>query len=572
MASCPVVSVIIPVYNSESYLEDCLQSVIHQTWESLEIILVNDGSTDRSPDIMRSYAVNDDRIVILSQSNRGVSAARNAGLSIAKGEYIFFVDSDDTIRKDAVEILYGQAVVTDVDIVIGNVYFCYPDERQIPVFRRIAEYGKQSLAGEQCFSQLMEAYVFPPLVYLYFTKRAFLQKNGFFFEEGIVHEDELWCIKTLIYAQKVSVMDFYHYYYRVRKGSIMHSDNKKYRVYSFFRVINSLEAFATELQEKQKFIGVIGYIYVRIFYIYHSICELLQEMKEKTNEHRAYFERLLKKIYPALSCLQQQACSNYFNNGNRLLYTRSSGLTLSFCVTCMNRFYQIKQTLRRNLDDNKDDKDIIEFVLVDFGSTDGLQQWVTENFMNEIEEGYLKYYYTEELSYWHTPIAKNTAHILASNLIVVNLDCDNFTGKSGGIFVIDNMIKYGWDKTILHQFGNEYNDGSHGRIALSKSNFLMLGGYDESLEPSSYDDNDLLLRAQLMRLNYINLPDMRYNRAILNTHEELMVNTGYNMSWEEMDERNFQLSVKNITSGKLKANIEKDHIGIVDNMYTFQDE
>jgi glycosyltransferase involved in cell wall biosynthesis len=124
-SDCPIVSVIVPVYNSEPYLEDCLQSVIQQTYRSIEIIIVNGGSTDCSPDIMHSYAVKDDRIVILSQSNRGVSAARNAGLGVAKGEYIFFVDSDDTIRKDAVEILYRQAVMTDVDIIIGNVCFCY---------------------------------------------------------------------------------------------------------------------------------------------------------------------------------------------------------------------------------------------------------------------------------------------------------------------------------------------------------------------------------------------------------------------------------------------------------------
>ena len=103
--ACPLVSVIIPVYNSELYLEDCLQSVINQTCRRMEIILVNDGCTDGSPDIINAYAAKDDRIVTLSQPNRGVSAARNAGLSIAKGEYVFFVDSDDTVRDDAVETL-----------------------------------------------------------------------------------------------------------------------------------------------------------------------------------------------------------------------------------------------------------------------------------------------------------------------------------------------------------------------------------------------------------------------------------------------------------------------------------
>ena len=114
-------------------------------------------------------------------------------------------------------------------------------------------------------------------------------------------------------------MDFYHYYYYERNGSIMHSDNKKYQVYSFFKVVNALESFAAELLDKQESVEAIGFIHVRIFYIYHSICVLLKEMNEKTNEYKPYFETLLKKIYPSLSGFQQKVCSIYFENGNKLL-------------------------------------------------------------------------------------------------------------------------------------------------------------------------------------------------------------------------------------------------------------
>ena len=571
-AVCPPVSIIIPVYNSVRYLEDCLNSVVNQTYQQIEIILVNDGSTDGSLQIMKSFAAKDGRIVILSQPNRGVSAARNAGLRTAKGDYILFVDSDDTVRNDTVKVLCRQAVATGAEIVIGNVYFCSPDGRQASLFRRVAAYAGQSvMTGEQCFSQFMEASIFPPLVFLYFTKRSFILDNQLFFEEGIVHEDELWCIRTLIQAPQVSVADFFHYFYHERKGSIMHSDdNKTYRIASFFAVVKALETFATQLQEKQEFVQTIGWVYVRIFYIYHFMCRLMQEIKKETNEYRDYFVQMMQKIFPSISGLQRQACVHYFRNGNRLFIKHTAELTLSFCITCKNRLHQIRQTLPRNLEDNMAYKDVTEFVLVDFGSTDGLQEWVAENFTKEIEDGYLKYYYTEELPSWHTSIAKNTSHILANNHIVVNLDCDNFTGRNGGLFVIESMLKYGWDKTVLHQFGNEYNDGTHGRISLSRSNFLMLGGYDESFEPAGYQDNDFLLRAQLSGLHYIHLPDMEYNRAIANTHEEEIAFTDSKLSWDEMDKRNRQMSLKNITSGKLKANTEKEHIGIIDNIYTFQ--
>jgi len=320
ISSTPLVSIIIPVYNSEPYLEECIDSIINQTYRSIEIILINDGSTDRSHEIAKSYPIKDDRIIVLSQPNRGVSAARNAGLNVAKGEYVLFVDSDDTIREDSVEVLCRHAMVSNTEVVLGNMCFCYPDGKQEFFFKRSTELSKYPLlSGEQCFSQLVKINAFPPSSCLFFTKRSFILKRQLFFEEGIVHEDELWCIKALVCAPKVSVMDFFFYSYRVRQGSIMRSDNKKYRIYSFFRVIKSLEEFAARLEEKQELMKAIGYVYVRIFYNYFLICQLLHEIKEGTNEYTAYSERLLKKIFPMLSQFQQQACSYFFRSGNKLI-------------------------------------------------------------------------------------------------------------------------------------------------------------------------------------------------------------------------------------------------------------
>jgi len=142
--------------------------------------------------------------------------------------------------------------------------------------------------------------------------------------------------------------------------------------------------------------------------------------------------------------------------------------------------WQIKQTLPQNLEDNLSMKGQIDFALVDFGSTDGLQEWIIQNFEQELTEGYLKYYYTEELPHWHICIAKNTAHVLSESDILVNLDCDNYTGKDGGKYILENMQKHGIHDTVIHQFTGDVFDGSHGRIALSRG----IGGYDESFEPT----------------------------------------------------------------------------------------
>jgi len=118
MRKVPKISVIIPIYNSEKYLKKCLDSVIKQTLKDIEIICIDDGSTDNSKEILREYAKKDKRIVILEQKNKYAGIARNNGIKIAKGEYIHFLDSDDWLRsKNAYKYLYKQMVKKNVDVI-----------------------------------------------------------------------------------------------------------------------------------------------------------------------------------------------------------------------------------------------------------------------------------------------------------------------------------------------------------------------------------------------------------------------------------------------------------------------
>lgn len=117
-----LVSVIVPVYNVKEYLEQCLDSIIHQTLSNIEIILVNDGSTDGSDEICKKYAALDGRVILINQKNAGLAAARQAGLNVAKGEYIGFVDSDDWLELSMYEEMYEKAKAHEADIVFCNVY------------------------------------------------------------------------------------------------------------------------------------------------------------------------------------------------------------------------------------------------------------------------------------------------------------------------------------------------------------------------------------------------------------------------------------------------------------------
>ena len=118
----PLVSIVIPVYNAGAHLARCIESVRRQTWQNLQVVLVNDGSTDASAEVCRMYARVDGRIHLIDKPNAGVSAARNDGLAAAKGEYIQFVDSDDYLPEDATQLLVDRARETGCDLVIG-AYF-----------------------------------------------------------------------------------------------------------------------------------------------------------------------------------------------------------------------------------------------------------------------------------------------------------------------------------------------------------------------------------------------------------------------------------------------------------------
>ena len=125
----PLISVIVPVYKTEKYLNKCIESIVNQTYENLEIILVDDGSPDNCPSICDSWAEKDKRIKVIHKENAGVSAARNSALEIFSGKYVSFVDSDDWIDNDCIEYLYNSVVSTGADVVCACIYYEYLNKK-----------------------------------------------------------------------------------------------------------------------------------------------------------------------------------------------------------------------------------------------------------------------------------------------------------------------------------------------------------------------------------------------------------------------------------------------------------
>jgi len=206
------ISVILPVYNVEAYLEECLDSIVSQDLHDIEIICVNDGSTDSSLSILEQYAAKDERIIIINQQNSGVSCARNNGLKRARGEYIFIPDSDDyLLTSDAFSLLYTTASQYDLDIVSFD--FCTVGGEETEYCAK----HKTGITDGKQFLQNRETYV---MVWCKFYKRAYLESIHFSYC-SIIHEDDEALPRLYVNAERVLHLHKTLYAYRQRPNSLI---------------------------------------------------------------------------------------------------------------------------------------------------------------------------------------------------------------------------------------------------------------------------------------------------------------------------------------------------------------
>ena len=208
-----MVSVIVPIYNVEEYLEECLESIRNQTYTNIEVILVNDGSTDGSREICESYCEKDIRFRLINQENQGQSVARNRGVKESVGQYIMFVDSDDVVNTDVLEVLLPY-MKTDVDIVECEM----TREKEAFFLNKIPTIVFEGNSKEA----ILNCIAFRAVKFCAFTKlyrREIVEKIPFL--EGYIYEDVFTGINYLNHIRKIIVVDYIGYYYRVRPNSIM---------------------------------------------------------------------------------------------------------------------------------------------------------------------------------------------------------------------------------------------------------------------------------------------------------------------------------------------------------------
>ena len=242
-----LISIIIPVYNVEKYLDECILSVINQTYKNLEILLIDDGSTDSSRDICYNYSEKDDRIQIINKKNGGLASARNIGIAKATGEYIYFLDSDDYIKETTIEEVINYMKNNDLDLCYFSADVVIEDDdlswnKKMYIKRNHYIPNK----GISILKELVDNNEYTCSNCMFISKSSLLKLNNLKYTEGYIYEDNYFAFMLAINSQKSGVLNKSLYFRRVRKGSITTEDFVlKKRINSYKVVLNDFDHIKT---------------------------------------------------------------------------------------------------------------------------------------------------------------------------------------------------------------------------------------------------------------------------------------------------------------------------------------
>lgn len=346
------ISVVIPVYNVEKYIKECIESVINQTFKDIEIIVVDDGSKDSSMKIVEKYLY-DKRIKIIKQKNGGAASARNTGMKEAKGKYIYFIDSDDFIENNVLEELYKNSELETMDIVFTS--FSY--------YKNKLKKTKKSK-----FKFPFKNYINKGYYYLYngeeinvwnrLYKKEFLLKYNFKFIEGIIHEDQDFGFKTTLLADKVKYTENYGYKYRIeREGSVMSSSTREKNVKAVRELKKEINKFfqKTELNEFQK---------IRVYFKLLGL-EFWEKSLLNMNDYTDEIKKLeieLEKIYKenSFNLIEREVLKkdirNLIKNKKinilKIFYWKNGIINFKIFKTNIKEFLKTEDRRQKTLNDN----------------------------------------------------------------------------------------------------------------------------------------------------------------------------------------------------------------------------
>ena len=262
----PKVSVIVPIYNVEKYLEKCINSLLSQTLEDIQIILVNDGSKDNSGNIAKEYEKNNkDRVIYVEKENGGLSDARNYGLKYATGDFIAFLDSDDYIEKNAYEEMYNKAIEENADYVECDFIWEFPNK--IRVDKQYPYKNKKEMLS------FVRVVAWNKLI-----KRQLITDNNLEFPKGLRYEDVEFTYKLIPFINKFAYVDKPFIHYVQREGTIANVKNE--RTAEIFTVLDNVIEFYKKNNIYEKYRDELEYNYAR--YLLCSSLKRMCKIKDKT--------------------------------------------------------------------------------------------------------------------------------------------------------------------------------------------------------------------------------------------------------------------------------------------------
>lgn len=308
------VSIIVPVYNTAAYLRKCLDSLINQTLSNIEIIVVNDGSTDNSQIIIDEYSKFSKKIKAYQKENGGLSDARNFGMKYATGEYLGFVDSDDYVELDMYEKMYNLAQKNNYDLVTCDFKWIYPNKERI-------DHQNENVSKDMLMLNIRVA------VCNKIIKREIITQNKIKFKKGLRYEDILFTYMILPNINKINYIDEPLYNYIQRKNSISNTQNEKVR--DIFLIFNKLEEYYKKEKIYEKHKDIIEYLHIRYF-LGSSFLRIVKIKNQKLkNDILIENWNILNEKYPnwksnkyLLSLPGKKNC--YYRHINKTIYKLSS--------------------------------------------------------------------------------------------------------------------------------------------------------------------------------------------------------------------------------------------------------
>ena len=308
------ISIIVPFHNVEKYISKCLSSLMYQTLEDIEIICINDASTDASKEIVQNYIENDGRIILLNIENMsGQSYARNLGLEVASGEYIGFVDSDDWVELDMFEKMYTRAKSGDTDITMCMAKL-YDDKQQqfytddYYSLKPLERFGDDVFAPCAAKDEILNINV---VLWNKIYKREFLQKNAFKFSNGYIYEDLPFFFETYLKAERINILWEAPYYYRRNRvfSTMQNSDKKVYdRIPMVEKTYNILKTAQFYGEKKAEIVSWI------IDDIFHRYTLLEDKYYEEYYKRMKDFFSKIELTQEDKDILAKSYCIDEFNN------------------------------------------------------------------------------------------------------------------------------------------------------------------------------------------------------------------------------------------------------------------